>query len=118
MCPKGSQDKGLKLLPETSLGAFYTVAMNNKTFSLKLSDTMNSKVVEHFNLATFYPNTNSIFSLELSERHVGKRDILSDSIHYTLLKNNIPIQLTNHKYSNNNMCISSQSFIRNFPLSI
>lgn len=55
MCPKGSQDKGLKLLPETSLGAFYTVAMNNKTFSLKLSDTMNSKVVEHFNLATFYP---------------------------------------------------------------
>lgn len=79
----------MTVLPQNFFGAFYIIAMNNIS-SPKLSDIMNSSVVEHLNLATFYPIYKiNIFFGAIRNACREERDVLSASVHYTLLKKNV-----------------------------
>lgn len=73
--------------------AFYGMGLNNKVFFGKLSTNMSSRRAGHLNLATFCPMCKLNLSFS-TERHIAKRDLmLLASVHYTLLKKNIPIRL-------------------------
>lgn len=63
--------------------------MNNIS-SPKLSDIMNSKAIEHLNLATFYPIYKfNIFFGVIRNTCREEKYVFSVSVHYTLLRKNV-----------------------------